>query len=124
MKKSLLLLALILLPLAVSAVNFIDGIYYNLNSDTKTAEVVQYISKKYSGDFVIPSSVTVEGINYKVTSVAASAFTGCSDLTSITIPNSVTTIGKKAFENCTALTSVTIPDGVTSIGDMAFYYCI
>jgi len=124
MKKSLLLLSLILLPLAVSAVNLIDGIYYNLNSDTKTAEVVKYLSKKYSGDFVIPSSVTVEGINYKVTSVAASAFTGCSDLTSITIPSSVTTIGKKAFESCTALTSVTIPDGVTSIGDMAFYYCI
>ena len=62
MKKSLLLLSLILLPLAVSAVNLIDGIYYNLNSDTKTAEVVKYLSKKYSGDFVIPSSVTVEGI--------------------------------------------------------------
>lgn len=124
MKKSLLLLALILLPLAVSAVNLIDGIYYNLNSDTKTAEVVKYLSKKYSGDFVIPSSVTVEGIKYKVTSVGASAFTGCSDLTSITIPSSVTTIGKRAFESCTALTSVTIPDGVTSIGDMAFYYCI
>lgn len=124
MKKSLLLLSLILLPLAVSAVNLIDGIYYNLNSDTKTAEVVKYLSKKYSGDFVIPSSVTVEGIKYKVTSVGASAFTGCSDLTSVSIPNSVTTIGKKAFENCTALTSVTIPDGVTSIGDMAFYYCI
>lgn len=92
MKKLLLLLALILLPLAVSAVNLIDGIYYNLNSDTKTAEVVKYLSKKYSGDFVIPSSVTVEGIKYKVTSVGASAFTGCSDLTSITIPNSVTTI--------------------------------
>ena len=123
MKKILLLVALILLPLAVSAVNLIDGIYYNLNSDTKTAEVVKYISKKYSGDFVIPSSVTVEGINYKVTSIAASAFAGCSDLTSITIPNSVTTIGKKAFSGCTALTSVTVPDGVTSIGDMAFYYC-
>jgi nitrous oxidase accessory protein NosD len=103
MKKLLLLLALILLPLAVSAVNLIDGIYYNLNSDTKTAEVVKYLSKKYSGDFVIPSSVTVEGIKYKVTSVGASAFTGCSDLTSITIPNSVTTIGKEAFEYCREL---------------------
>lgn len=107
----------------VSGICLIDGIYYNLNSNTKTAEVIKYLSKKYSGDFVIPSSVTVEGANYSVTSIGTSAFTGCSDLTSITIPNSVTTIGKKAFEGCTALISVTIPDGVTSIGDMAFYYC-
>ena len=123
MKKLIILLALILLPLAVCAVNLINGIYYSLNSDTKTAEVTKYFSKKYSGDIVIPSSVTVEGINYKVTSIAASSFTGCKDLTSITIPNSITTIGKKAFENCTALTSVTIPDGVTSIGDLAFWGC-
>lgn len=146
MKKVLLLLGLMLLVIGMSfmvvscssdndennvdskkevnGIKLIDGIYYNINSDTKSAAIVKYLYKKYSGDIVIPSSVTFEGINYKVTSIGASAFIGCSDLTSISIPNSVTTIGEKAFENCTALTSVKIPDGVTSIGDMAFYYCI
>ena len=48
---------------------------------------------------------------------------GCTSLTSVTIPNSVTSIGDSAFSGCTSLTSVTIPDSVTSIGDGAFVGC-
>ena len=48
------------------------------------------------------------------------AFSGCSGLTSVTIPNSVTNIGNYAFEYCSGLTSVTIGSGVTSIGNLAF----
>ena len=51
------------------------------------------------------------------------AFSFCSGLTSITIPDSVTSIGSDAFYKCTGLTSVTIPDSVTSIGSFAFYGC-
>ena len=49
------------------------------------------------------------------------AFSGCTGLTSITIPNSVTSIGDFTFLDCTGLTSITIPDSVASIGDSAFY---
>ena len=52
--------------------------------------------------------------------IADNAFSGCSGLTSITIPNSVTSIGISAFRWCTGLTSVTIPNSVTSIGHYAF----
>lgn len=52
-----------------------------------------------------------------------SAFSHCTSLTSITIPNSVTTIGSNAFNNCTNLPSITIPNSVTSIGDNAFERC-
>ncbi len=56
------------------------------------------------------------------TEIAGSAF-DCTDLTSITIPDSVTSIGNRAFWECSALSSINIPDNVTSIGDEAFYGC-
>ena len=100
----------------------IDGIYYNIFSD-ETA-VVTYGEEKYSGDVVIPSSITVEGKEYTVTSIGKDAFNACRSLTSVIIPNSVTSIGESAFYFCLSLTSVTIPNSVTSIGDYAFYLCI
>ena len=58
-----------------------------------------------------------------VTSIGSEAFHNCSDLTSITIPNSVTSIGYEAFMFCTNLTSITIPSSVTSIGEEAIDAC-
>ena len=58
-----------------------------------------------------------------VTSIAESAFFGCSGLTSVIIPNSVTSIGQSAFSDCSSLTSISIPESVTSIGNGAFSGC-
>ena len=77
----------------------IDGICYNLISEGKTAEVTSG-EEKYSGEVVIPSSITSEGKEYKVTSIGKSAFSSCSGLTSITIPNSVTSIEYNTFSGC------------------------
>ena len=52
-----------------------------------------------------------------------SAFSNCSSLTSIVIPNSVTSIGSYAFYKCSSLTSIVIPNSVETIGDYAFYNC-
>ena len=57
-----------------------------------------------------------------ITTIGNYAFSGCSSLTSVTIP-SVTTIGNYAFYGCSSLTSVTIPDSVTTIGYYAFRDC-
>ncbi len=58
-----------------------------------------------------------------VTSIGKWAFSGCTGLTSIDIPDSVKSIGGSAFRNCTGLTSIDVPDSVTSIGDRAFFGC-
>jgi hypothetical protein len=69
------------------------------------------------------TNVTSVTIPNSVTSIGDSAFEGCTNVTSVTIPNSVTSIGGEAFEGCTSLTSVTIPNSVTSIGDGTFSSC-
>ena len=77
----------------------VDGIYYNLISEGNVAEVTKG-DNKYSGDITIPSSINVNEVEYPVTSIKNYAFSNCSSLTSITIPNSVTRIRNNAFYNC------------------------
>ena len=107
----------------------VDGIYYNLDKSNKTATVTfqgnRYSSNEneYTGNVIIPESMSHNGVVYSVTSIGEGAFYGCTGLTSITIPNSVTSIGNRVFDSCTGLTSITIPNSVTSIGDAAFYNC-
>jgi len=130
MKKHLLLLLLPLLVLCAKADPVeIDGIYYNLVTKAKIAEVAKtpndtYYISNYSGNVVIPKTVTYEGVKYDVTSIGALAFANCQSLTSVTIPNSVTTICNNAFLNCNRLTSVAIPNSVTSIESSAFEECV
>ena len=123
MKRQNIKLLLVLLLSMTSMVAFADevnGIYYSFSG---TEATVISSSSKYSGNVVIPESVTYNGKTYSVTSIGGYAFYGCWGLTSITIPNSVTSIWDDAFRDCSGLTSVTIPNSVTSIGDRAFYGC-
>lgn len=121
MKKVLLSILLTLLPLLASAETVeIDGIWYNLVPKAQKAEVTSNPNSEiYSGNIVIPASITYNNRNYSVTSIARSAFKYCNSL-SITIPNSIESIGALAFSACFNLASITIPNSVTSIGDSAF----
>ena len=59
-----------------------------------------------------------------VTEIGTGAFGGCSQLTSVNIPESITSIGDSAFYDCTGLTGeLIIPDSVETIGSYAFYKC-
>ena len=113
------------------AVTYSDGVtIYYIWQNNNTELAVSYGGSsydsywnEYTGNVVIPESVTYNGNSYPVTSIGNYAFSSCSGLTSVTIPNSVTSIGYSAFSNCSGLTSVTIPNSVTRIGTGAFYYC-
>ena len=110
------------MPMLASAAVEIDGIYYNLVTKAKQAEVTSN-PNYYKGEVVIPESVPYNGDVYSVTTIGENAFSGCSGLTSVTIPNTVTTIGNNAFCGCSGLTSIVIPSSVTSIGEGAFWGC-
>ena len=59
-----------------------------------------------------------------VTEIGDGAFKGCTNLASIIIPDKVEKIGSGAFKDCTNLTSIIIPDKVKKIGNNAFANCI
>ena len=108
-----------------------DGTTVSDNQDSRTTingtDKVLLKGVVYSSALVdmgyVPSSIHEIALGTAVTGIGYAAFSGCSGLTSVTIPGSVTSIRDKAFDGCSGLTSVTIPDSVTSIGNDAFYYC-
>ena len=115
----------------------VDGIYYDISGTTATVTQVG----DYSGDIVIPESITYNNSKYPVTSIGEMAFWCCSSLTSVTIPNSVTSIGNYAFSGCTGITQTiivndmfvflptgyeghySIPENISTIIGGAFYGC-
>ena len=122
MKKSLTLFSLLLLfTMTAMAQTLVDGIYYNLNGSDNTAGVTS--GTEYSGDIVIPASISVDGVDYSVTAIGVDAFKYCSGLTSIEIPNSVTSIESASFAYCTSLDSIYIPSQVSEIGSWVFAHC-
>ena len=100
----------------------IDGIYYNLDANTKSAEVTSN-PNKYSGDVVIPEKIIYGDEVYTVTSIGREAFYACKSLTTAIIPESVTSIGESAFMSCNSLTSISISNNVSYIGKYAFSGC-
>ena len=96
----------------------VDGINYSLNADAKTASVAK---STVTGDIVIPEKITVDGVEYSVTSIGWEAFKDSKALTSVAMP-SVTIIGHQAFYSCSRLTSVDMPL-VTRIESNAFWEC-
>jgi hypothetical protein len=87
------------------------------------------------GSVTLPDSVTniengafggsLHSITFgtNATTIGFDAFSGCFNLTNVSIPDNVVSLGAGAFSNCSALTNVTIGNGVPNIGRGTFYQC-
>ena len=123
----------LLMAVTANAKVKIGGLYYELNKSKLTAKVTYYnkddsdvngivVNANYvKGNLKIPKTVNYSGKTYTVTSIGDWAFTYCTELTSVVIPNSVTYIGELAFSGCFRLKNVKIPKSVTYIGEDAFH---
>ena len=123
--RLLAILACVLCGLGASAYSFyVDSIYYNITGPN-TVEVTykSYSTADYSGNVVIPSTVTYDNVTYTVTAIGRSAFIHGDGLITVEIPQSVKSIGQDAFHYCKKLKSVNIPDSVTRIEDNVFHGC-
>ncbi|UKK54865.1 leucine-rich repeat protein [Prevotella sp. E2-28] len=152
MKKQLLLILMLLLPLGASADksgtcgtnlkwNYVEethilkifgngamtdfNLYTNPWREINVERVIieEGVTSIGTCAFVYQSSLTSVIIPNSVTKIGYAAFASCGNLSSITIPTSVTSIGGEAFYGCVRLTSITIPNSVTSIEKRAFCGC-
>ena len=101
------------------------GAAYKVTSANGKTPAVQYLAPKSGtkGTVTVPLEVTIDGVTYKVTSIAGNAFKGTKKIKKIVIGSNITSIGKNAFAGCTSLTSITIGKNVTKIGKNAFTGC-
>ena len=127
MKKiTLTLLAVMACTLSFAETVLIDGLYYSLGTTTAT------LVKDQSSDLStykaytsvdVPASVTYNDYTYPVVTIGTSAFESCTNLQSVTLPNSITAIYTDAFYGCTKLGDINLPEGLTTINSRAFEYC-
>ena len=109
-------------PLSVAAYDFLEGgIYYNVSGSEATVTYRDKNTGDYTGNVVIPESVTHNGITYAVTAIGSSAFSYSYNMNSVKISNTIKTIGDHAFTFCSGLTNVVVPNSVESLGRCAKY---
>ena len=116
--KKILLVMMISCPITASAYDaYIDGIFYNLDPKGSKATVTVTESSYdpdhewYRGNVIIPSSIVVDDKSYTVTQIGDGAFSGCSELESVTIPETVSYIFSNAFQDCKGLKSISVDPG-------------
>ena len=89
-----------------SSVIFYDGFKYKINGST--VSLMRQNDKMSSGDLVIPSTITHNGVTYTVTEVESWACYDLYNLTSVQIPSTVTSVGLYAFNGCPKLRSIEV----------------
>lgn len=99
-----------------------ENTYTYMLLDDGTVELTGFDTTATVAYVEIPSTVTLDGKKYSVTSIGTSAFTYHEELNTVTLPDSIVSIGTGAFGFCFQLTTVNFGNSVVSIGDSAFAY--
>ena len=68
----------------------------------------------------IPSSAEINGVPYRVSTIAENAFANRGSLTSVKLPTTITAINNAAFSGCANLSTIEFPNTLRTIGDRAF----
>lgn len=100
-----------------------ENTYTYMLLDDGTVELTGFSTTAEVADVVIPSTVTLNGKDYSVTSIGTGAFYECTALQSVQFEAPIKSIGFMAFALCTGLTSIALPEGLETIGQSAFAYC-
>lgn len=101
-----------------------DTIIYNSVGASTHITTYYYGFEEPSGDLVIPSTITHNDTVYTITTIGYNAFWKCTNITSLTLPNTLNAIIQGAFAGCTGISGeVTFPDAVTHLGADAFRTC-
>ena len=95
-----------------------QGLWYSVNNDGITC-TVSHVNNCTDTKLVIPQYID----GYRVTAIGYGAFSGCTHITSVVVPEGVTVIGHSAFNGCTNLRIVVLPESVETIDNMAFSTC-
>ena len=110
------------------AYDFQSGyLFYNILPDGTVAVTSETYGIPYDylpNSLLIPSEVNgYNGETYVVTEIANYAFSGCSMLDTLVIPNTVKKIGMYAFTGCTKLVYISFPESIEDILGGALYEC-
>lgn len=107
------------------------GICFELSTDTWDELTVVGPFDGFSGDIIVPETVTAtiyygydtyEG-TFTVTRIGEEAFRGYDQVTSVSLPNTIRSIGRNAFYGCSGMQTINLPPSLTTIGTTAFGYC-
>lgn len=146
------------IPVNVGDVFVYQGVTYQVLDDASvmathcrvegsaTTSTIKAANAAYTGDLVIPASVSFQGktlavtaideyafyyavnvttitIEAPVTAIEQYTFDDCSAVTAITLPATVQRVDKYAFAYCKKLAALTLPEGLTDLGERCFFYC-
>ena len=112
-------------PVTVSDNGGEDTYIFKLLADG-TVELKKFSTTAEVANAVIPSTAQEHPTapEYSVTSIGNGAFSCCTKLKTVKLPDSVTSVGAGSFYECTKLEKVYLGNSVRSIGVNAFAYCI
>lgn len=100
-----------------------EGLHYGIINQNSVYVAEHDAHRSITGDLVIPSTVTYQGIKYYVVMIGSNVFADNPYIASVVIPKGVKIINDDAFAGCSNLSSVTLPEGLIKIDARVFYGC-